>query len=98
MYLYPRIASGNLFGIIKCGGVLAIVTMIILLSVPLSAHGQGTTSQLTAITQNTSGQTISGYYTVLFQSSAIVGTGFSPATFTLNNGQTYTVLVDDYGS
>lgn len=27
-----------------------------------------------------------------------MSTGFSPATFTLNKGQTYTVQVDDYGS
>jgi hypothetical protein len=98
LYLvHPRMASRNFFHI-KLVGALAIVTMMILLSVPLGAHAQGMTSQLTAITQDTSGQTISGYYTVLYQSSAIIGTGFTPATFTLNNAQSYAVLVDDYGS
>jgi hypothetical protein len=56
-----------------------------------------TTSQLTVDTQDTSGTAINGYYTVLYQNKASVATGFSPATFTLNNGQTYTVQVQDYG-
>jgi len=56
------------------------------------------TSKLTVTTQNTNGQTITGYYTVLYQGGSIVATGFSPVVFPLNNGETYTVQVQDYGS
>ena len=56
------------------------------------------TPSLTISTQNTEGNVITGYYTVLNQSSSIVATGFTPAPFTLNSGQTYTVQVDNYGS
>ena len=49
-------------------------------------------------TQDTSGSPISGYYTVLNQSSNVQATGFTPTTLNLQNGQTYTVQVDDYGS
>ena len=54
--------------------------------------------QLTVSAQDTTGQSITGYYTVLFQNGGVVGTGFSPATFTLDSGQTYTVQMDNYGS
>jgi hypothetical protein len=55
---------------------------------------------LSVATQNTGGQNLTGYYTVLFDQSGtnILTTGFSPTTFTLNSGQSYTVQVDDYGS
>jgi hypothetical protein len=42
--------------------------------------------------------TITGYETLLYQNGAMVATGFSPVTFSLSNGQTYAVQVDDYGS
>ena len=49
--------------------------------------------------QNLSGQAFTGMYTVLFSNSgSVLQTGFTPANFTLSNGQTYMVLVDDYGS
>ena len=48
--------------------------------------------------QDANGNTISGYYTVLYQNGAATKTGYTPATFTLNTGQSYTVEVQDYGS
>ena len=48
------------------------------------------TSQLTINTQDTNGNPITGYYTVLNQSSNVQATGYTPATFNLQNGQTYT--------
>ena len=56
------------------------------------------TSTLTVTTQDTTGATLTGYYTVLFQNNQVVSNGYTPATFTLNNGQTYAVQVDGYGS
>ncbi len=55
-------------------------------------------SQLTITSQTTSGATISGYYTVLNQSSTVVATGYTPTTFNVNNGETYIVQVDNYQS
>jgi hypothetical protein len=56
------------------------------------------TSSLTVSTQDTTGKAITGYYTVLYQGAGVVATGFSPATFALNDGQAYTVEVQDYGT
>jgi hypothetical protein len=56
-------------------------------------------AQLTVTTHDATGNTITGYYTLLYDSGGnLVATGFSPVTFTLNSGQDYTVRVDDYGS
>lgn len=55
------------------------------------------TSTLTVNTVNAAGSPINGYYTVLSQNGATVKTAFSPASFTLNSGQTYQVSVADYG-
>lgn len=63
-----------------------------------TASTTGGTASVTVNTEDTTKTTITGYYTVLYQNGNILSTGFSPATFTLNKGQTYTVQVDDYGS
>ena len=56
-------------------------------------------SGLTITSQNTSGSMITGYYTVLFDSSGnVLATGFTPASFMLTSGQAYSVQVDNYGS
>jgi hypothetical protein len=56
------------------------------------------TSKLTVDTLGATGNAITGYYTLLYeQNGTLVSTGFSPATFTVNTGQAYTVAVDDYG-
>src|SRR5438445_524867 len=58
----------------------------------------GGTSHLTVGTQDTSGATLTGYNTALSQNGVTVASGFTPATFTLNNGQSYSLVVDGYGS
>jgi hypothetical protein len=55
-------------------------------------------SRLTISTKDTNGNPISGYYTVVNESGSIAATGFTTATFTLTDGQGYTVQVDNYGS
>jgi hypothetical protein len=62
-----------------------------------NADNSATTSHLTVNSQDTSANSIYGYYTVLYQNGAVQNTGFTPATFTLNNNQQYTVEVQDYG-
>ncbi|MGQ0795538.1 MAG: Ig-like domain repeat protein, partial [Nitrosopumilaceae archaeon] len=56
------------------------------------------TSTLTVRSQNMAGGTITGYWTVLQQGTTTVATGFTPVTFTLNNGVQYSVGMGDYGS
>jgi len=75
--------------------VATLVTALPLIGTTAEASG---TSQLVIASQNTSGATITGYYTVLSQSGSTVATGFTPATFTLDDGQTYSVQADGYGS
>src|SRR5439155_23361074 len=58
----------------------------------------GGTSNLTVGTQDTSGATLTGYNTVLSQNGVTVASEFTPATFTLNNGQSYSLLVNGFGS
>jgi hypothetical protein len=55
------------------------------------------TSTLTVNTVDAAGSQINGYWTVLSQNGAVVKTAFSPASFTLNSGQTYQIAVSDYG-
>ena len=85
---------------LKSGIALAAASLMLLglLWSPLGVHAATTQSQLGVASQNTSGTTISGYYTVLLQGANSVATGFTPASFTLTNGQAYTLQVDDYGS
>jgi hypothetical protein len=56
------------------------------------------TSQLMVNTVDTGGVAIGGLYTLLYQNGHAVAAGFSPATYTVDTGQTFTVQVDDYGS
>ena len=59
----------------------------------------GGTYQLTVNTQDMSGTPIYGYYTVeSLPTGQVIATGFSPATFTLNTGQSYVISVDNYGN
>jgi hypothetical protein len=54
---------------------------------------------LSVDSQNLAGNAITGYWTVLYnQKGGTVSSGYTPATYTLNNGQTYTVEADSYGS
>ena len=56
------------------------------------------TSTLKVMTQDSTGATITGYYSTLSLNGATVKSGFTPLTYTLSNGVTYSVLVDGYGS
>jgi hypothetical protein len=67
-------------------------------SSPVSITITQGTSTLTVNTVNAAGSSINGYYTSLSQNGALIKSAFSPASFTLNSGQTYQVSVSDYGS
>lgn len=56
------------------------------------------TSQLQVNSQDSFGNTITGLHTELYaQNGTQIDAGFTPYNFTLNNGQSYTVSVDNYG-
>lgn len=67
-------------------------------SVPVAITITQGTSTLTVNTVNAAGNPINGYYSTLSQNGALIKSAFSPASFTLNSGQTYQVSVSDYGS
>jgi hypothetical protein len=55
-------------------------------------------AQITVVSQNTLGNTVSGYYTELYSSSGgVLGTGYTPSTYTLSAGVKYQVESDGYG-
>ena len=56
------------------------------------------TSRLTVSTQGTDGAALTDYWAQLNQNGVTVAKGYTPASFSLNNGQTYTVEADGYGS
>ena len=68
------------------GGATASITVI------------PTTSSLQVATQDTTGKTLTGFYTELDLNGATADSGFTPYTFTLNDKVTYSVVVDGYGS
>src|SRR2546427_1014275 len=87
-------------------GFLAVV-LIVVLSIPavsesnnmfLRATAQVVTSTLTVTTQDSSGNTLTGFYITLKQSGTTIATGFSPVTFTLNDGVQYTVTAAGYST
>jgi hypothetical protein len=56
------------------------------------------TSKLTVASQDTNGNALTGFYTALFQNGNEVGTGYTTASYTLNDGQSYTIQADSYGN
>src|SRR2546428_22535 len=83
----------------------SLLILLVILSVPgisesnniiPQATAQIVTSTLTVTTQDISGNTLAGLYITLKQSGTTVATGFSPVTFTLNNGVQYTVTAAGY--
>src|SRR2546427_1094768 len=61
--------------------------------------GPPTTSRITVATQDSGGASIAGLYlSVLNQGGKAVASGFSTASFRVNNSQPYTVVVQDYGN
>jgi glucose/arabinose dehydrogenase len=64
-----------------------------------SAITQSTTYKLTVSTQLITGDTLVGLYSELRNSTGqIAATGFSPATFVLNNGAQYTIGMGNYAT
>ena len=62
-------------------------------------QGNASTSMLTVNSQDSYGNTITGFYTELYaQNDTQLDTGYTPYNFTLDNGQNYTVHVENYGA
>jgi hypothetical protein len=56
-------------------------------------------STVSVSSENQFGNTITGYYTALFNSSEkVVASGFTPAKFNTTSGQSYSLVADGYGS
>jgi hypothetical protein len=57
-----------------------------------------TSSTINVSAVDTSDHAVTGLYTTLWQGGVLLQTCFGPCTFTVSNGQSYQVLVADYGS
>jgi hypothetical protein len=63
-----------------------------------TSSSNGGTSVLTVDSENTLGNPVSSYYTELYASGGgTSGTGYTPSTYTLNNGVGYQIEADGYG-
>src|SRR5579885_347809 len=91
-----NVAAGNYQ--LSVTGTNGTLTHSITIPLTVSSSSGTGSAKLVVATQDSAGNPITGYYTVLYQNGAVVTTGFSPATFTLNRNQQYTVEVQDYGS
>ena len=101
MYLESKIRQSSPISIPTLAAVAIIISLVLFVLPYAHASSQNTppgTSQLNIISGNTSGQIITGYFTALSQNGSEVAMGYSPTTFTLTNGQTYTIVADSYGS
>jgi hypothetical protein len=80
--------------------VFAITTILgmTLVAGPLqmAIYVNAATANLVVNSKDSSGNTITGYYTTVSQSGTVKATGYTPASFTLAAG-TYSVSVSDYG-
>ena len=104
----PSVTDGMLFAtsFTNNGGVL-------IFSLPSTSTSASSTTSTTTTTITTSspstvsltinsvnllGNTITGYYNVLYDStgSTTLGTGFTPTTYTVKNGQTFQIEADSY--
>jgi len=52
--------------------------------------------ELTVRSEDDARRTITGYFTVLSQTGVVLETGFTPASFMLNSGETYTIEAQDF--
>ena len=77
---------------------IAFIFLLLFAAIPSIqfVNAIGTTSTLTVTTQDLNGAQITGIYIQLYQNDIQVASGYSPATFTLNNNQTYTVVANNY--
>lgn len=62
----------------------------------MSAPPPSGQSTINVTTVNSSGQPITGYSTTLWQNNVQLQSCFSPCSFSVSNGQTYSVAVSDY--
>jgi hypothetical protein len=63
------------------------------------SSSNSTSPQLAIVSQDTNGNSLPGYYNVLYnQGGAVVSTGFSPDIYSLTSGQSYMVGVENFGS
>jgi len=81
----------NLYGL----GLIFAISLFALSAVLPDAYAQAT-SEIKVHSLYSSGE-IFGYYTVLSQGSSTVSTGYTVSTFSVNNGETYNVGVQDFG-
>ena len=74
------------------------VTHLQVSSISVIQGSQTTTSQLQVNSQDNNGNPITGFYTELYASNGTqIGAGYTPFSFTLNNADTYTVHVENFG-
>jgi hypothetical protein len=79
------------------GQMTSYITNLVSILSPID-QGVITSQQLTIIAKDTGGQTIAGYHATLYDSGGnTIADGFTPATFALEKGASYTVQVSDYG-
>lgn len=84
--------------------VAAVLSAMLLgpLSFPTAHSAPSATSQLVVDTVDATGASLSGYSVVVMsglnQSASVIGSGSSPAVFTLRNDINYTVTVSGSGS
>ena len=81
----------NLYGL----GLIFAISLFALSAVLPDAYAQAT-SEIKVHSLYSSGE-IFGYYTVLSQGASTVSTGYTVSTFSVNNGETYNVGVQDFG-
>jgi hypothetical protein len=74
----------------------AILLAAATISLPTNLIALASSPNLTVTSQDTSGDNLSGYWTVISQNGATVQTGFTPTSTILTAGS-YTVSVSDYG-
>jgi len=78
------------------GALTSYITQLVSLLAPID-QGVITSQRLTIISEDANGQAIAGYYTTLYDSGGnTIADGFTPATFALESGASYTVRVSDH--
>ena len=58
--------------------------------------GGGGSATITVNSQYINGNVLNGMYTILQQNGQTIATGFTPVTFSVTSGESYTVTADDY--
>ena len=64
----------------------------------LTAVYKQVTSTLTISSHDANGTSPSGFYTILSQGGSVINSGYTPVTFTLSVGQTYTIIVPKFSN